>query len=237
MRQNNWTWAAIAVLAVVGLIYFLNSRFPGTLMNDSAQMRLVYLLAWLALIGGGTIMGWRRNAGLALKQALAWLAAFLILIIVYNARGDLMGLGGSFGQKVASSLTPTHPVQAQPGTVYLARGLNQQHFQVDALVDGHVVHFLIDTGASDVSLTMEDARRLGFDPAKLSFTTPYQTANGTTMGARVTIDEIKVGDITVQNVAGSVMQDGAGGVSLLGMSFLNALGSYEFRGDRLVLHR
>ena len=237
MKQNNWTWAAIAVLAVVGLIYFLNSRFPGALVNDSAQMRLVYLLAWLALIGGGTIMGWRRNAGLALKQALAWMAAFLILIVVYNARYDLMGLGGSFGQRVASSLTPTHPVQAEPGTVYLSRGLNQQHFQVDALVDGHVVHFLIDTGASDVSLTMDDARRIGFDPSKLSFTTPYQTANGTTMGARVTIDEIKVGDITVHNVAGSVMQDGAGGVSLLGMSFLNALGSYEFRGDRLVLHR
>ena len=106
----------------------------------------------------------------------------------------------------------------------------------DALVNGHVVHFLIDTGASDVSLTMDDARRLGFDPAKLSFTTQYQTANGITLGARVTIDEIKVGDITVRNVAGSVMQDNAG-ASLLGMSFLNALGSYEFRGDRLVLHR
>jgi len=236
MKQNTWTWAAIVVVAVVGLIYFLNSHFPGALQNENAQMRLVYLCAYLVLILGGTIMGFRHNAGLALKQALAWLAAFLILIIVYNARNDLMGLGGGFGQRVASSLTPTHPVQAEPGTVYLSRGLNQQHFQVDALVNGHVVHFLIDTGASDVSLTMADARRLGFDPAKLSFTTRYQTANGMTLGARVTIDEIKVGEITVRNVAGSVMQDNAG-TSLLGMSFLNALGSYEFRGDRLVLHR
>lgn len=236
MRQNNWTYAAIFGLALVGLLYFLNGQFPGALQDDSAQMRLVYLCAWLALIGGGTIMGWRRNAGAALKQALAWVAIFLFLIVVYNAKNDLMGLGGSFGQRVASSLTPTHPVQASPGTVYLARGLNQQHFQVDALVNDHVTHFMIDTGASDVSLTMADARRLGFDPARLSFTTPYQTANGVTMGARITIDKITVGDITVRNVAGSVMQDDAG-VSLLGMSFLNALGSYEFRGERLVLRR
>ncbi len=55
------------------------------------------------------------------------------------------------------------------------------------------------------------------------------------MGARITLDTIQVGEITVRNVRGSVMQED--GISLLGMSFLNALGSYEFKGDRLVLRR
>jgi aspartyl protease family protein len=236
MKNNSWTWAAIAVLATLGLIYFLNSHFPGALESDSAQMRLVYLCAWLTLIGGGTIMGWRRHAGLALKQALAWLAAFLILIIVYNARGDLMGLGGQFGQQFASSLTPTHPVQASPGTVYLTRGLNNSHFQVDAIINGHALTFLIDTGASVVSFSEANARRLGLDPAALSFTQPMDTANGTTMAAPVTLASIQVGDITVHNVRAAVLR-GDGGMALLGMSFLDALGSYEFKGERLVLRR
>lgn len=57
-----------------------------------------------------------------------------------------------------------------------------------------------------------------------------------TMGAQVIIDSIQVGDITVRNVRGSVMR-GDTGISLLGMSFLNALGSYEFHGERLTLRR
>lgn len=236
MRQNNWTWAALVLLALVGLTVYLNRQFPGVLNNESSQMRLVYLTCLLAVILGGMGMGWRQNAGLALKQALAWIGIALILVVIYNAKDDLMGLGGSFGQRVASSLTPTKPVQASPGTVYLSRATNQPHFQVDAVVNGHVTHFLIDTGASDVALTPDDARRLGFDPATLNFNQPYQTANGTIMGAGVTLDQIKVGDIVVHDVSGSVMQ-AEGGISLLGMSFLNALGSYEFRGERLILRR
>lgn len=236
MRQNNWTWAALALLALVALVYFLNQQFPGVLNDESSQMRLVYGGLWLTLIGGSAIMGWRHNAGLALKQALGWIAIFLVLLVIYGVKDDLMGLGGSLRGNLASQLTPTKPVQASAGTVYLTRAMNDDHFQVNAVVNGHITRFLIDTGASDVSLSEEDARRLGFDPDRLNFNTPYQTANGKAMGAQVIIDSIQVGDITVRNVRGSVMR-GDAGISLLGMSFLNALGSYEFHGERLTLRR
>lgn len=236
MKQNNWTWAALVLLALIGLTVFLNAQFPGALRDETSQMRLVYLTCLLAFVVGSMGLGWRRNAGVALKQALAWIGIALILVVIYTARDDLMGLGGHFGSRVASSLTPTKPVQVAGGVVYLSRAARDNHFRVDAVVDGHVMNFLIDTGASDVALTADDARRLGFDLAKLRYTQPYQTANGMTMGAPVTLNAIKVGDITVHDVRGSVMQ-GEGGMSLLGMSFLNALGSYEFRGERLILRR
>lgn len=234
MRNNSWTWAALVLLALVGLTIYLNHQFPGALDDENNQMRLVYMTCLLAVILGGVGMGWRQNAGLALKQALAWIGIALVLVVIYNAKEDLMGLGGNLGTRVASSLTPTKPKVTGDGEVYLTRDMRSQHFQVDAVVNGRQMRFLVDTGASDVALNMEDARRLGFDPARLQFNQVYQTANGKVMGAVVTLESIQVGNITVKDVRGSVMQ-GDAGVSLLGMSFLNALGSYEFRGERLIL--
>ncbi len=107
---------------------------------------------------------------------------------------------------------------------------------MNALVNGTVVNFLVDTGASDVAISTDDARRLGFDPGKLAYNIPYQTANGVTMAARVVIDEIKVGDITVRKVKASISR-GNMDMSLLGMTFLNQIGSIEVKGDRLMLRR
>lgn len=235
MRQNTWTWAAIVVLALAALIFALNKQYPDALASEDGKMRLTYGLLWITLIGGSVIMGWRHNAGLALKQALAWIAIFMLFVVIYSVKDDLMNVGGDLGTRVASSLATDKPVTASDGTVYLTRRMSGDHFHVDAIVNGHVTSFLIDTGASDVAMTIKDAERAGIDIAKLKFDQPYQTANGVTMGARVTLDTIQVGEITVRNVRGSVMKED--GVSLLGMSFLNALGSYEFKGDRLVLRK
>jgi aspartyl protease family protein len=236
MRQNNLTWAALALLGLVALLYFLNSRFPGALADEDGRMRLVYLLGWLSLIGSSVIVGWRHNAGLALKQALAWIAIAFTLVVIYSYKDDLMGVGHRLGGRVVSSLVTARPVQATPGVVYLSRDMRSGHFHVDALVNGTVVNFLVDTGASDVALSTDDARRLGFDLDKLNYNMAYQTANGTTMAAQVKIDEIKVGDIAVRNVRASIGRGNAN-MSLLGMTFLNRIGSIEVKGDRLVLRQ
>jgi clan AA aspartic protease (TIGR02281 family) len=135
-----------------------------------------------------------------------------------------------------AALAPSAPVQASPGVVYLTRDLRTGHFHVNALVNGTAVNFLVDTGASDVALSTDDALRLGLHPDKLVYNMPYQTANGVSMAARVTIDEIKVGDNVVRNVQASVGQ-GNMDMSLLGMTFLNRIGSIEVKGDRLVLRQ
>src|SRR5687768_12953269 len=59
------------------------------------------------------------------------------------------------------------------------------HYWAEAQVDGRWVHFLVDTGASAVALTSQDAQRLGFDLSNLVYDRPVATANGKTLAARV----------------------------------------------------
>lgn len=231
MRQNNWTWAALFLLGLAALLLFLVNRFPGALDGESAQMRLIYSVLLLALVGSSVVLGWRERAGLALKQALAWVAIGLVIVIGYSYR-DIMS---DTANRVRSELLPSAPVVTEPGTAYLSRDLTG-HFHAEALVNGTHVRFLIDTGASDVALSMEDARRIGIDLSSLQYTIAYQTANGVIHAARVTLDKVEVGDITLRNVTASVSQGGLD-MSLLGMSFLGRLDAVEVRGERLVLRQ
>lgn len=229
MRQNNWTWAALLLLAFVALLLFLHNRFPGALDSEDAQMRLVHSLLLLALVGGSVVLGWRERAGLALKQALIWIAIAMALVIGYSY-SDVFS---DMGDRTRSALVPSAPVASEPGTAYLSRNLSG-HFHADGLVNGTHVRFMVDTGASDVALSASDARRIGIDLDSLRYTVPYQTANGVIYAARITLDELSIGDIRLSNVSASVSREGLG-QSLLGMSFLGRLSSFEIRGERLVL--
>jgi len=231
MRDNQWTWVALAGLALAGLVLFLNAQFPSVLQAEGAQMRLVYAVTLLVVVGGSVVLGWRERAGVALKQAVAWIAIALVLVIGYSYRDSFGGLGA----RAVSELTPTRPAEEAPGVVSLGSDLSG-HFVADANVNGTHVRFLVDTGASDVALTASDARRIGIDIDELRYIVPYQTANGVAYGARVRVDEISIGSITLYNVAGSVVPDGLA-QSLLGMSFLNQLSSMEVADGRLMLRQ
>jgi aspartyl protease family protein len=108
------------------------------------------------------------------------------------------------------------------------------HFFVAAEVNGRTLNFMIDTGATTVALRPEDADMLGFYQGTLRFSERVRTANGIARVAPVTLDEITIGELTVRDVAASVLQRPMRH-SLLGMSFLRRLDGYEVRGDRLVL--
>ncbi len=108
------------------------------------------------------------------------------------------------------------------------------HYVVEAVVNGAPVTFLVDTGASDIVLTMADAERLGFQPATLRFTQRFATANGEVRGAPVVLREIRVGEFSLFDVPASV-NEAPLRVSLLGMTFLRQLNGYSVDNGRLVL--
>jgi aspartyl protease family protein len=108
------------------------------------------------------------------------------------------------------------------------------HFLVEAVVDGVPIDFLVDTGASHVVLSLEDARRLGYTPTTLRFTQQFQSANGTVRAAPVELRELRIGQLRLFDLEASV-NGGPLPISLLGMSFLRRLGNYEVARDRLVL--
>lgn len=108
------------------------------------------------------------------------------------------------------------------------------HFVVEAVVNGAPVRFLVDTGASEIVLTMADAQRLGFRPETLRFTQRFASANGEVRAAPVVLRELRIGQFSLFDMPASV-NEAPLGVSLLGMSFLKRLNGYGVDDGRLVL--
>jgi clan AA aspartic protease (TIGR02281 family) len=108
------------------------------------------------------------------------------------------------------------------------------HYLVEALVNGAPVTFLVDTGASDIVLTLDDARRSGLEPRALPFTQRFSTANGEVRGAPVVLREIRIGQLYLYDVSASV-NEAPLEISLLGMSFLEQLSGYQVERGRLIL--
>jgi clan AA aspartic protease (TIGR02281 family) len=108
------------------------------------------------------------------------------------------------------------------------------HYVIEAAVNGAPVTFLVDTGASDIVLTLDDARRIGLQPSALEYTQRYATANGEVRGAPVVLRELRIGQLRLFDVDASV-NEAPLGISLLGMDFLEQLSSYEVERGRLIL--
>lgn len=110
------------------------------------------------------------------------------------------------------------------------------HFWARADVSGTQVRFMVDTGASIVALTYLDAQRLGLKPEELDFDSEIRTAGGVTYGAPVTLESIRVGKVEIENVNGVILRTELE-QSLLGMTFLGELHSYEVRQGQMIIRQ
>lgn len=124
---------------------------------------------------------------------------------------------------------------ASSGTTVRLRADRFGHFITVAQVNGSSIDVLVDTGASIVALTFEDAERAGIYARPQDFTHRVNTANGQARIAPVTIDQISIGGITVRNVKAAVSERGKLTQSLLGMTFLGRLARAEMRRSELIL--
>lgn len=111
------------------------------------------------------------------------------------------------------------------------------HFQSTVSINGRPVDVMVDTGASVVALSYEDAERAGIYVRDADFTATARTANGVARFAPIRINDIRLGDILVHNVQGSVAERGKLSTSLLGMTFLSKLSKVEMQPNRLLLRQ
>ncbi len=116
------------------------------------------------------------------------------------------------------------------------RAIDGGHFEASAEINGRDIDVMVDTGATIVALTYEDAERAGIFTKPSDFNNAVSTANGVAKVAPVTIAAISIGNITVRNVRGAVAERGKLHRTLLGMSFLGKLSRVEMRKNALVLH-
>lgn len=109
------------------------------------------------------------------------------------------------------------------------------HYYVEAEINGRRIDVMVDTGASHVALTFEDATRAGVYVRDSDFTQRVRTANGLARVAPVVLDRVSIGGIIVRDVPASVSERGMLGTTLLGMSFLKRLSRVDMSGGRLLL--
>jgi aspartyl protease family protein len=188
--------------------------------------------------GGTGMVGW------AAKQLALWAVGGLILYSIvantqlFNASEPAAVSPHPPAAASALPAEPEHPRalgQVVPTAVQsLAfRAAANGHVFVTAAVNGAPIRFVVDTGASWVSLTHEDALRAGVGGA-LNYSVTMSTANGIAKAAPVTLREIRLGQLVVDEVSAAVLPE-EHGVSLLGQTFLKRLRSYEMHGDVLTL--
>ncbi len=230
-------WFALGLLIVAGIVLIL-SHDAGSIvgLEPSDFAALIAGLALVIYFGGSLFSGYRGGLNRAVRDAVLWLGVVLFLVTGYSYRYDLL----SMAHRVAGELLPPGTIipvpQGANGTKAVSiRRHKDGHFVARTKINKAYINLIVDTGASTVVLKPEDARRIGVNPKKLKYTVPVQTANGTSYAARVQLRSVSIGQVTARNVDALISRPGALHQSLLGMSFLSRLRSYEFSGDYLTL--
>ncbi|HEY5412847.1 MAG TPA: TIGR02281 family clan AA aspartic protease [Caulobacteraceae bacterium] len=108
------------------------------------------------------------------------------------------------------------------------------HYWAEAQVNGQRVRFLVDTGATAVALTADDATRLGLDPKTLRYAYQVMTASGQARAAEVKLASISIAGARVNDVDALVIEHGLP-ASLLGMTYLGRLSRFEATKTALIL--
>jgi len=195
--------------------------------NDFSSLTIYVILAVFA--GGMVLTLFRERISQALEAALLWALVAFILLVGYTYRAELHDIG----DRLLAELIPGRAV-THGQTVEIARGRGGD-FSVTTHVNGARIPMVLDSGASAVVLTYDAAKAAGLPLEVLQYTVNVETANGRARAAPVTLDKIAVGGLTERSVSALVAQPGQLRGSLLGMSFLNRLESWEVRGDKLMM--
>jgi aspartyl protease family protein len=193
-------------------------------VDDTASLIYLGLLA-LALLGA-FLLASRGRLGAALTQAAVWVLIFLGAVAAYGLWPEIQG---AIRPRQAAVLTEEGAAVAVPRAV-------DGHYYLTLDVNGAPVEFTVDTGATEVVLSREDARAAGLDPDGLTFLGTALTANGEVRTARVRLDEVSLEGAVDRDVP-AVVTDGDLRGSLLGMTYLGRFERIEISGNRLLLVR
>ena len=230
MGNRRLLWVLLLGLGVALLALIIrhdDGTIGGLATHDFAALAVKIALA--VFIGSFVIAMFRYRLAAALEAAFFWVVIALCLAAGYSYRAELREIG----DRILSELVPGRAAQ-HGATVEIARGRSGD-FQVSMRVNNAFVPMILDTGASAVVLTQEAAKAAGLPLEVLNYNVGLETANGRTRAASVVLDRLAVGSIVERGVPALIAQPGQLKTSLLGMSFLNRLQSWEVRGDRLMM--
>lgn len=229
--RAGFSWRTVAwigvIAALLGLLWVLNETFPNQVKGSNGAY-LWLNLGYLTLLAGGVVRMRGMGLGVAARNIAIWMAIIGVLAVGYAYRGEF----GDVRDRLAADFSPGGATLS-PHTLVLTAG-EGGGFRVLGAVNGQPAPFAIDTGASDIVLSPDLARRLGVDVDHLTYGQRSETANGEGRGAATHVASLSVGPIHLTNVPVIVNQTPMS-ESLLGMTFLRRLDGFEVRGDRMTL--
>jgi aspartyl protease family protein len=229
------TWLALFIVAFAAILLVADSSGMIAGLDSTTFGYVAIFLALIVFIGGGMVGSYRGRAGTMARDAVVWLGLGLGLVALYAYKDELMPIAA----RVVGELLPGAAMTVEQSTGGLTevriRKRLDGHFTANVEINGAKIAMIVDTGASTIVLRPEDAKKAGIDVSRLTYRVPVLTANGRTLAARVRLEEASIGPLDRKKVDALVAQPGALTQSLLGMSFLSRLRSYEFSGDFLTL--
>ena len=182
---------------------------------------------YLSLLGGALLLSYllasRINIGKMLQQMGIWVLIFMGAIAVIG-----------MWPEIQRTITPRQSVV--DGTTIVLPRARDGHYYLTLDINNMPVEFVVDTGASQVVLTQDDAKRIGLNPSSLSYLGTASTANGTVRTAAVRLDTVSLGAITDTSMR-AVVNDGQMFGSLLGMTYLSNFDSIIIKDGQLILSR
>lgn len=232
MKTLKW----LVLLALVGfmsvaVVYYIGfwEPDPAAMDFDRDGPRLVALSA-LALVLGASLLFSRPHIGEVLRSIVVWGGMGVVLVAGYAMRHDLEAIAW----RTVGALAPGFAIDQPDGTIALVRD-SSGHFTLNADVNGATIRFLIDTGASVITLTARDAQAMGFATEELRYRTPVTTANGKALVASIKLDTVSIAGAELHGLRAFVAPQGKLETSLFGMNALDRFVSWRVEKGRMIL--
>ncbi|MFP7673232.1 TIGR02281 family clan AA aspartic protease [Marivita sp. S0852] len=185
-------------------------------------------LAYLVLLGSVLVFWFfvqnRQSLNKTLQHGAAWGLIFLGVIAAVGLWGD-----------IRQTVLPQQMVLDETGRIEVPRSPDG-HYYLTLDINSEPIRFVVDTGATGMVLTLDDAMRIGLSEEDLIFYSEAMTANGPVRTAPVRLDDVALGPFRDQSVRAFV-NEGEMSKSLLGMDYLNRFNRLEISGGRLILER
>jgi aspartyl protease family protein len=234
MRADRPLWIVVAALGIAVLALAMRHEQDTIAgIHPGSVAALITGAVLVVMVFGAFYALFYKRIGELLRAAVFWCAFVALLFGAYSVRFQLQTIGE---QALAGVMPGVMIAQASSGlSVEIVRA-REGDFTIKADVNGSRIAMLVDTGASSVVLSAEAAKAAGLPVELLKYEVPIETANGRGRAASVVLDRVAIGGILERKVPALVSSPGDLKTSLLGMSFLKRLESFEVHGERLVLH-
>ncbi len=196
-------------------------------MSGDRTAEFIYLIAILIFVASAFTVR-RVPIGQGLRMFAGWVVIFLAAFVAFQMKDDIVG----FADQVLDERRAESTGLQVGGNLEIKQALDG-HFWVDARINGQPARFLVDSGATTTSISLDTARRARIEPST-GIPAIVRTANGTIAVQRGRAERLQVGHIARENV-GVHISEGFGETNVLGMNFLSSLSGWGVERNRLVL--